>query len=324
MARLVARVDAWQRRHALGGFPIGVVKKFGEDDGLNLAALIAYYAFVSLFPLLLAFVSILGFVLEGNPSLRDEVVDTTLGRIPVIGAQLHDQVHPLTGSGIGLVVGLVGALWASLGVTLAFGRAFAQIWDVPRFERPNGVKARLRGLAVLVILGLALVGATAAAGLASGSDLGAGLGAGAQRVGAIVLSLAFNAGVFLAAFALLTPKPRRIRDLLPGVAVASVAGLLLQSAGAWYVTHAISGATATYGTFALVIGLLLWFWVGSNLLLLAAEANVVLRWRLWPRSLSGELEEADRAALTRLAGRARVDTRERIAVSFGTTDTKRE
>src|SRR4051794_39785589 len=219
MARLVARVDAWQRRHALAGFPIAVVKKFSEDDGPNLAALIAYYAFFSLFPLLLSFVSILGFVLEGNPSLRNEVVDTTLGRIPVIGAQLHDQVHPLTGSGIGLVVGLVGALWASLGVTLAFGRAFAQIWDVPRFERPNGVKARLRGFAVLVILGLALVAATAAAGLASG----AGLGAGAQRIGAIVLSLVFNAGVFLAAFALLTPKPRRIRDLLPGVAVASAA-----------------------------------------------------------------------------------------------------
>src|SRR3954447_11029166 len=188
MARLVARVDAWQRRHALGGFPLGGVKKFGEDDGLNLSALIAYYAFFSLFPLLLVFVSILGFVLEGNPSLRDDVVDTALGRIPVIGAQLRDQVHPLTGSGIGLAVGLVGALWASLGVTLAFGRAFAQIWDVPRFERLSGVKARLRGLAVLVILGVTLVAARAAASLASGSDLGDGFGGAAQRVGAITLS----------------------------------------------------------------------------------------------------------------------------------------
>jgi len=76
MARLVAPFDAWQRRHALGGFPVAVLKKFNEDDGPNLAALIAYYAFFSLFPLLLVFVSILGFVLEGNPSLRDDVVDT--------------------------------------------------------------------------------------------------------------------------------------------------------------------------------------------------------------------------------------------------------
>jgi membrane protein len=324
MARLVARVDAWQRRHALGGFPVAVVKKFKEDDGPNLAALIAYYAFFSLFPLLLVFVSILGFVLEGNPSLRNDVVDTALGQIPVIGAQLRDQVHPLTGSGIGLAAGLVGALWASLGVTLAFGRAFAQIWDVPRFERPNGVKARLRGLAVLAILGVSLVAATVAAGLASGSGLGAGFGAAAQRVGAIILSLAVNAVVFLATFALLTPQPRRVRDLLPGVAVAAVGGVLLQSAGTWYLTHAIAGATGTYGTFALVIGLLLWFWIGSNLLLLAAEANVVLRWHLWPRSLVGELEEADHEALERLAGRTRADPNERIAVSFGTTHTKRE
>jgi membrane protein len=324
MPRFVAPVDAWQRRHALGGFPFAVVKKFSEDDGPSLAALIAYYAFVSLFPLLLAFVSILGFVLEGNPSLRNDVVDTALGRIPVIGAQLHDQVHPLTGSGVGLAAGLVGALWAGLGVTLAVGRAFAQIWDVPRFERPSGVKARLRGLAVLVILGVSLVAATAAAGLAVGSDLGGGFGAVAQRVGAITLSLAVNVVVFLAAFALLTPQPRRVRDLLPGVAVAAVGGLLLQWAGAWYVNHAIAGAAGTYGTFALVLGLLLWFWIGSNLLLLAAEANVVLRWQLWPRSLSGELEEADRAALERLAGRTQADPHERIAVSFGTTHTKRE
>ena len=324
MARLVASFDAWQRAHAVGGFPVAVVKKFNEDRATNLSALIAYYAFFSLFPLLLVFVSILGFVLQDNPSLREDVVDTALGRLPVIGTQLRDQVHPLTGSGIGLAVGLIGAVWASLGVTLAFGRAFAQIWDVPRFERPSGVKARLRGLAVLVILGVTLVAATAAAGLASGSDLGDGFGAAAQRVGAIILSLAVNVVVFLATFALLTPQPRRVRDLLPGVAVASVGGLVLQSLGAWYVKHAIAGATGTYGTFALVIGLLLWFWIGSNLVLLAAEANVVLRWRLWPRSLIGELEEADRAALERLAGRARADSRERIAVSFGTTHTKRE
>ena len=85
MARLLAAIDGWQRRHAAAGFAIAVAKKFGEDRGSNLAALIAFYAFFSLFPLLLAFVSVLGFVLDDNPSLRDDVIDSAVARIPVIG-----------------------------------------------------------------------------------------------------------------------------------------------------------------------------------------------------------------------------------------------
>ena len=114
-----------------------MLKKFCEDRGSSLAALIAFYAFLSLFPLLLAFVSILGLVLEGTPSLRADVVDTVLARIPVLGAELGDEVEPLPGSGVALVVGLFGALWAGLGVTVALGRAFADVWDVPRVERPG-------------------------------------------------------------------------------------------------------------------------------------------------------------------------------------------
>jgi inner membrane protein YhjD len=311
--RIVASVDSWQRRHALGGFPIAVLKKFGEDRASNLAALSAYYAFFSLFPLLLAFVSILGFVLEGNPSLREDVVDTALGRIPVIGAQLRGEIEPLTGSGIALAVGLVGALWAGLGVMVALGRAFAEIWDVPRLEQPGGLKARARGLAVMAILGVTLIVATAAAGLVGGGWIGPV----AERGAAIVGSLAVNVVVFLTVFGLLTPPPRRLRDLLPGVVLAAVGWVLLQSVGGWYVDHAVTNASATYGVFALVIGLLSWFFIGAHLLLVAAEVNVVLRWRLWPRSLTGELEPADRRALQRFAEATRRDPREQIAVSFG-------
>jgi membrane protein len=311
--RIVASVDAWQRRHALLGFPLAVVKKFGEDRASNLAALSAYYAFFSLFPLLLAFVSILGFVLEDNPSLREDVVDTALGRIPVIGAQLRGEIEPLTGSGIALAIGLAGALWAGLGVTVALGRAFAVIWGVPRLEQPSGLKARARGLAVLAILGVTLIAATAAAGLVAGG----GIGPAAAQGAAILGSLAVNAVLFLTVFGLLTPPPRRMRDLLPGVGMAAVGWLLLQAAGGWYVDRVVTGASATYGVFALVIGLLSWFFLGAHLLLAAAEVNVVLRWRLWPRSLTGELEPADKRALQRFAEATRGDPREQITVSFG-------
>jgi YihY family inner membrane protein len=312
LRRIISAVDGWQRRHAPAGFPLAVLRKFGEDRASNLAALIAYYAFFSLFPLLLAFVSILGFVLEDNPSLRADVVDTALGRIPVVGAQLHGDLQPLTGSGIALAVGLAGALWAGLGVTLALGRAFAEIWDTPRSEQPGGLKARARGLVLLVILGATLVASTSAAGLAVGGRIGPA----AERGAAVAGSLVVNAVAFLTIFALLTPRPRRVRYLLPGVGLAAIGALALQALGGWYVDHAIADASAVYGTFAIVIGLLSWFWLSSHLLLVAAEVNVVLRWHLWPRALTGELEPADRLALRRFAEATRRDPREQITVSF--------
>jgi YihY family inner membrane protein len=311
--RIVGSIDAWQRRHPLGGIPVAVLKKFSDDRGSSLAALIAFYAFFSLFPLLLALVSILGFVLEGDPSLRNDVLDSALARIPVIGDQLRDQVHPLEGSGVALVVGLVGALWAGLGVTLALGRAFAEIWDVPRVEQPSGLKARARGLLLLAIFGLTLVVATAATGVAVGGDLGPAV----QEVAAMVLSLIVNVLIVLVIFALLTPRPHTLRELAPGVAVAALGLFVLQSVGGWYVDLTISNATGTYGTFALVIGLLSWFLLAAHVLLLAVEVNVVLRWRLWPRSLTGPLGPADRRALQRFAEATRRDKSERIAVSFG-------
>jgi uncharacterized BrkB/YihY/UPF0761 family membrane protein len=212
-----------------------VAKKFGEDRASNLAVLVAYYAFVSLFPMLLAFVSILGFVLEDNPTLRADVVDSALARIPVLGSELSGEVQPLTGSGIALVIGLGGALWAGLGVTVALGRAFAEIADVPRLEQPRGLKARARGLALLAILGVLLIGSTAATGLA----VGGGITASAERVAAVAGSMIVNGLALLTAFALLSTRPRRVRDLLPGVALATVGTLVLQALGGWYVDHAI-------------------------------------------------------------------------------------
>jgi hypothetical protein len=203
--RIMASLDAWQRGHAVAAVPVAVIKKFLDDRASSLAALMAYYAFFSLFPLMLVFVSVLGFVLEDDPSLQADIVDSTLARIPVIGAQLDDEVAPLTGSALGLAVGLAGALWAGLGVTLALGRAFQEIWDVPRLEQRGPVRARVYGVAVLVVLGALLIGSTLLGGLA----IGGGIGPVAQRLGALLLSLTVNAAAFLAVFGLLTQGPLR-------------------------------------------------------------------------------------------------------------------
>jgi membrane protein len=313
---LLDPLDRWQRRHAAVAFPVAVVRKFLDDRASNLAALVAYYAFFSLFPLLLALVSALGFVLQDDPSLQADVLDSALGRIPVIGAQLGDDIEPLAGSEVAIAVGLAGALWAGLGVTVALGRAFEEIGDVPRLEQRGVLQARLRGFVVLVVLGSALIAVTVLAGLAVGGRIGPG----AERVGALGIALVANMAVFLAVFGLLTARPLRIRELLPGVVLVAVGALALQAAGSWYVERTVTRASEVYGTFALVIGLLSWFWLFSHLLLLSAEVNVVLRRRLWPRSLTGELEAADRSALQRAAEAVRQDERQEILVRFSDDD----
>ena len=312
MRRALAAVDRWQRAHAAIGFPVAVIKKFTEDRGSSLAALMAYYAFLSLFPLLLVFTSVLGFLLEDNPELQEDIVDSALARIPVIGVQLSDQVTPLTGSTPALVIGLVGALWAGLGVTLALGRAFTVIWAVPRFEQRKAIPARAYGLAALAVSGIALIASSVLTGLA----LAGAIGPGTERLIAVALSLLTNAVVLLAVFGLLTQRPFRIPELLPGVTVAAVGSTILQSVGGLYIDRTVLGASDTYGVFALVIGLLSWFWLASHLLLFGAEINVVLRRRLWPRSLTGDLTPGDREALRRGVLAAQRDPREEILVSF--------
>jgi membrane protein len=301
-SRILESLDRWQRRHPVVAFCVAVVRKFLDDRAANLAALIAYYAFFSVFPLLLALVSVLGFVLEDDPALREDVVDSTLAQLPVLGTQVAGAAEPLTGSGIALAVGVAGALWAGLGVTVALGRAFEVIWDVPRLEQRSGLAERVRGLAIVGVLAVVLGAATAVTALSVG--------------GGTVLGFTVDAAVLLAVFWLYTARPLRVRDLLPGVALAAIGVVALQSIAGWYFDHAVERADDTYGTFALVIGLLSWFLLLAQLLLLAAEVNVVLRRRLWPRALTGELGDGDRRALRLAAEAARRHHDEEITVRY--------
>src|SRR6266545_4102790 len=158
---LVKRVDAWQQRHRVPAFVVGVVKKYGDDRGSQLAALVTYYGFLALFPLLLVFVTVLGYLLHDNPSLRHDLLDSALADFPIVGQELKRNVGTLGGNGIGLVVGLLALLWGSLGVAQVAQHVMAQVWNVPGSRRPGFGPRLLRSVLVLAVLALA-VGATAA------------------------------------------------------------------------------------------------------------------------------------------------------------------
>jgi membrane protein len=312
LAHSLCRLDGWQQRRAALAFPVAVIKKFVDDGADRLGVQVAYWGFFSVFALLLVFASILGFVFESNPDLQHQLLNSTLERMPVIGPQIRGDIGSLTGSALALAVGIAGALWTGLGVTLAIGEALDRIWAVPRTNRAGFLSSRLRGLLVLASIGTVNVVATAAVGLVAAG----GVGTVATKVLGLLASAAVDLVLFAASFRLLTTAHVTTRQVLPGASLATGCWLGLQALGGVYVTQVLAGSSQIYGGFAAVVGLLSWLLIASELILFAAELNVVLARRLWPRSLTGELLDADKQALRDSAHAAQLDPRQQIAVRF--------
>ena len=294
MDRMKGGIDRVQRRVAPLAFVAGVFKKFGEDRAGQLAALVAYYGFFSLFPALLSLVTILGFVLQDRPDLRDNIVDSALGQFPVIGESLTNADQPLTGNPAGIILGLLIALWAGLAAMQAAQDAVNATWDVPRIEHPSFLHKRLRSLLMLIVLGGLLIGTTALTQTLAAIEV---IGP-VSRALFIAGSLVLTAAVFMVAFRVLTVAEVTWKQLIPGSIVAGVGYMGLQLIGQWYLRRVINNAEDTYGTFAIVIGLLTWLYLLAQMTMLGAEVNVVAARHLWPRSLFGPpATEADRVSL---------------------------
>jgi YihY family inner membrane protein len=312
-------VDRFQQRHGLLGFPIGVVKKFGDDQAGKHAALLAYYGFLSLFPLLLVFVTLLGYALANDKDLQQRVIDTLAYQFPVLGTQIEDSVTTIQGSGIGLVVGILGTLWGGLGITQSAQDAMNAVWNIPRKQRPNYWLRLTRGLGSLLLVVVAVFAATALAQL---GRIGAGIGG---RLLPLAGSLLLNLGLLLVLFQVLTGRWRPWRRLLPGAVCGAVGWSALQTLGVYIVERQLDQANLIYGVFAVVIVLLSWLYLSAQLLLYAAEINVVLARRLWPRSLlQPPLTEPDRRVLIALAETEERRPEQTIEVSFAPEPDGRE
>ncbi|OBG78326.1 ribonuclease BN [Mycobacterium sp. E2462] len=314
---MVGWLDDLQRRNRAVGVLVAVVYKYNDDQGGYLAVLITYYALVSLFPLLLLLTTGLGVVLAGRPDLQAQVLHSTLSQFPVIGNQLH---HPegLSGGPTGVVIGLLGALYGGLGVGQALQNAMDSVWAVPKHQRPDPLRARLRSGLLLLCLGSAAVAATAlsAVGHATGA-----LGA-FGKIGLALLAVAINAVICLIAFKVTTARPLTYREVWPGAVAAAFIWQLLQWFGAGYVAHTVRRASATNSVFALVLGALAFLFLASVALVVCAEINVVLVERLYPRALLGaftddvDLTPADRRTYTKKVKAERVKAYERVSVTF--------
>lgn len=304
-------VDRYQRTHAWLAFPLAVGKRFGESGAGSLAAAIAYYGFFSLFPLLMVLASIASLVLKGRTDLQEQLVRSALSQFPVIGTQIREEVGSIEGSGVAVAVGLALALWAGLGGVRAAQAAMNTVWDVPRKRRPGMPASMGRASLMLVIVGVFVIGAAALAGAAAGASGPLGLTLNLLGSGAL------NVAMFAVAYRVLTSASLAWRDVLPGAAMAGVAWTALLAAGGWIVGERVASSSDVYGTFALVIGLLGWIYLGAQITLVGAELNVVLSERLWPRSLQGSrLTDADERALRRSARQEERREEETVTVAF--------
>jgi membrane protein len=316
--RALRAADELQQQHAWLAFPVAVWKKFGDDQAGDLAALIAYYAFVGIFPLLLVLVTVLSIVLKNDPGLQHRLLDSALAQYPVIGQQLKVP-GPLHQSGLALVVGLLGTFIGARGVANAMQNALNSVWEIPYARRPGFPWSLLRSFGLILVIGLGLIGTTILSTMAGGAGhLLSGFGA---TLAALVVSLVLNIGLFWVAFRLGTAPEISWRQLRPGAVIGGIIWQILQAVGGYFVSHQLAHASPVYGTFAIVLGLIAWLYLEAEFTLYAVEINVVRTYRLWPRSVAPPpYTEQDRRAFQLYAQVEKRGEGPDIAVGVGGED----
>jgi uncharacterized BrkB/YihY/UPF0761 family membrane protein len=310
---MLRAADRAQQRFGPIAFVVAVQKKFGDDNAGMLVANLAYAGFVSIFPMLLIAVTVLGIIAGHNSGFAHSIETSVLAQFPIIGTELQSNVKALhSASTFSLIVGLLGLFWGVTGLSQTGLYAMAQVWNVPGSVRPNFVHRLTRSIAFLAVLA---VGGFATGFLSSygfvahhGVALGIAVEAG---------SVAANVVLYLVGFRILTPRQVPTHLLWLGAALGGVAWTALQAAGGYLVAHSLRHETAVYGLFGIVLGLLAWIYLGARISIYAAEINVVRAYRLWPRAMvQPPLTAADRRSLVLIASQYEMRPEQRVAVSF--------
>jgi uncharacterized BrkB/YihY/UPF0761 family membrane protein len=311
VARLLAWADALQQRHGLLGFPYAVVKKYGDDAAGRQAALITYYGFLSMFPLLLLIVSVLSRVLVENLELRQKLIQAVVP--PEFQQTVDESVAAMPSSGLPFFIGLVGLVLTGSGVVFSAYVTLNHLAGVPMQARFGFFPRYARVLLMLVVV---LVGAL---GVATLTVVSAALTdvSGLQQVSAAVGTAFVVFLVLLAAAKILIARPVTLRAVWPAAALGAVAVAAVVTLGTRLLAAMVTRSGPVYGSFASVAGTFALLYLVSQALLYAAEIAVVHHTRLWPRALdTSRPTPADIRALARLAAEQQRLAAQVIEVAF--------
>jgi membrane protein len=314
LQRMLSRIDLFQQQHKAFALPYAIIKKYGDDEAGYQGALLSYYGFVSLFPLLIVATSLVDLITRHNATLRDRLLDSVTGYFPAIGTDLQSSIHASGKSGIGLVIGLLITLYGARGVADAVRHAMDHVWQVPTAKRAGFPKGPLKSLSLMLGGGAGLVLAAFLSSYATASGHSFVL-----RMLISLLSLAVLFWTFCFLFRYATSSKHQLHDNFPGAIVAAVGLQILQTAGTYLITHQLRNLNGLNAQFAVVLALLFWLYLQAQVFLYAAEINTVRTLKLWPRSITGKpMTDGDRRALELYAKRAarRTKPEEEIHVAF--------
>jgi YihY family inner membrane protein len=281
LSRLAGKINRYQQQNHLLAFCYAVIKKYGEDGAGYQAALLTYYGFLALFPMLLVLITLSNAILGQYPHVQTTVLKDITEYFPLLGNQLTSHIHGLKTSGLALATGVLFSLYGARGVASAFRHGVQHIWHVPKEHQDNFPESLYKSLALLIIGGLGFLLASVSAGLAAAAGHGLLFRSLSIVINLIILFWLFT---FLLKFSL--PRHITIAETRVGAAVASIGLIIMQLAGGYILARELKSLDVLYSYFAIALGLLFWIYLQSQIMFYAVEISIVSSQKLWPRSMN--------------------------------------
>ncbi len=282
--KIVWKIDSFQRQHSPIAFAYAVIKKYGEDQAGYQAALVTYYGFLSLFPLLLILSTVAAIVGSRDPQLGQHLVESVSHYFPQVGASLNDSIKSSHRGGIALVIGFLFALYGARGIADAFRNAVNHIWHIPLAQRSGFPRSLLRSVLLITGGGVGFITASVVAGTVSAGNHPAPF-----KIASFIINMLILYLVFMFILSMSLPMKISRQRFRVGAAVSAVGLASLQLLGTYILSRQSQSLSNSYSAlFATTLGLLAWIYLQTQVIMYAVVIDTVRDGKLWPRSLSGQ------------------------------------
>ena len=301
LEKIIGIIDSWQRRHPAVAFAYAVIKKYGEDEAGYQAALLTYYGFLSLFPLLLVLTTLVGIIGGHNEAFKNTIIGGLTSYFPMFSSQLSGHIQTIHKSGAPLIIGILFTLYGARGVADAFRSGVNHIWQVPRAKRIGFPLSIIKSLIIISVGGTGFLLASITSGYAASAGHGLLFRALSVAVNLLILFWLFRLLLNLA-----LPANVPFRQTRSGAAAAAIGLVLLQTTGGFVLSRELKSLDAVYSYFALALGLLFWLYLQAQTTYYAVEIAAVRSLKLYPRGMQVcNFTEADKRVNRRLKSHER-------------------